>query len=444
MRAACVAGAPVASAPMALPLDLDAAPLAHALTVAVAAATVFLASGCGCLMDALAGASSGEPEDADRVLSAEAKALVARAYADVDPSKLLDYHAHVVGLGEDGSGCYVNPHMLTWAHPKDRLKFLAYRSAGRIEDEAHAESEYLARLLRLARGHRGRLVALAFDAHHDEDGRVVAEKTEFHVPNDYAMKIAAEHPDLLVAACSIHPYRGDAVLELERCAARGVRIVKWLPNAMGIDPASPRCHAFYDRMRELDMVLLSHGGEEKAVDAEEDQKLGNPLRLRAALERGVKVIVAHCAGLGTDEDLDDPARPRLPSWDLFFRMMDDPRWRGLLFGDISAATQANRTPEPLATIIRREDLHARLVNGSDYPLPSVNVVISTRKFVSLGMITAGERAALNEIYDVNPLLFDYVLKRTLRVRDPDGTEHRLAASVFEEHPDLAPVSSTAR
>lgn len=424
---------------MALPLDADVAPFAQVLTVAAAAAALFLASGCGCLMDALAGASSHEPEDADRVLSAEAKALVERAYADVDPSRLVDYHVHVVGLGEDGSGCYVNPRMLTWMHPKDRIKFLAYRSAGRIADEEHAESEYLARLLRLAHGHRGRFVVLAFDAHHGEDGRVVPEKTEFHVPDDYAIGIAAAHPDVLVAACSVHPYRADAVAELERCAARGVRIVKWLPNAMGIDPASQRCAAFYDRMRELDMILLSHGGEEKAVEAEEDQRLGNPLRLRAALERGVKVIVAHCAGLGTDEDLDDPARARRPSWELFLRMMDDPRWDGLLFGDISAATQANRTPEPLATLIRREDLHARLVNGSDYPLPSVNVVISTRKFVSLGMITADERTALNEIYDVNPLLFDYVLKRTLRVRDEDGTEHRFAPSVFEEHPALAPT-----
>ena len=37
-------------------------------------------------------------------------------------------------------------------------------------------------------------------------------------------------------------------------------------------------------MKELDLVLLSHGGEEKAVEAEEDQKLGNPLLLRRALD----------------------------------------------------------------------------------------------------------------------------------------------------------------
>jgi predicted TIM-barrel fold metal-dependent hydrolase len=413
------------------------------VTRAAALATSLLLSATGCcsvsVIDALSGASSRDPSEMETSLSPETRALVDRAYADVDPARLLDYHVHLAGLGEDGSGCCVNPEMLTWAHPSERIKFLAYRSAARISDEAHAESEFVARLTDLARHHRGRFVVLAFDRHYGPDGREVPEKTEFHVPDDYAMKVAAEHPDLFVAACSVHPYRADAIAELDRCAARGVRIVKWLPNAMGIDPSDPRCAPFYDRMRELDMVLLSHGGEEKAVRAEEDQRLGNPLLLRQALEHGVKVIVAHCAGLGDDEDLDDPGRPRVPAWRLFLRMMDDPRWKGLLFGDISAATQSNRTPEPLATLLRREDLHARLVNGSDYPLPAINVVIRTGKLESLGMITAGERRALNELYDVDPLVFDYVLKRTIRVRDADGTEHRFAPSVFEEHPALSPT-----
>lgn len=422
---------------MALPFDASAVPaLPHAAPLA-AAVLVAAASGAR-VIDRIAGASSRRPEEMETGLSPATKALVDRAYADVNPARLLDYHVHLVGLGEGGSGCCVNPKMLTWKHPLDRVKFLAYRSAGRIEDEEHADSQYVARLADLARHHKGRFLVLAFDRHYAPDGRDVPEKTEFHVPNDHAIRVASEQPDLFVAAGSVHPYREDAVEELERCAARGVRIVKWLPNAMGIDPSDARCRPFYERMHALGMVLLSHGGEEKAVEAEEDQRLGNPLLLRAALEAGVKVIVAHCAGLGTDEDLDDPARPRVPSWQLFLRMMDDPRWRGLLFGDISAATQANRIPEPLATLIRREDLHTRLVNGSDYPLPAVNVVIRTGKLVSLGMLTGDERTALNELYDVDPLVFDYALKRSLCVRDPNGTEHRFAASVFEEHPALAP------
>ncbi|MCE9634729.1 MAG: amidohydrolase [Planctomycetes bacterium] len=422
--------------PDAWPRAESMLPLATIVPWAAAAFALLAASGCACVLDRLAGASSRDASKMESELSPAARALVARVYADVDPSRLLDYHVHVVGLGEGGSGCYVNPHMRTWAHPVDRVKFLAYRSAGRIRNEEHAESEFLARLVELARGHRGRFLVLAFDENRDGAGRVVPEKTEFHVPSTYALRVAAEHPDLLVAAVSVHPLRPDALDELDRCAAAGARIVKWLPNAMGIDPSDPRCLPFYERMRKHGMILLSHGGEEAAVDAAEDQKLGNPLLLRAALDVGVKVICAHFAGLGDDDDLDDPARPRVASWRLLLRMMEDPRWTDLLFADISAATQANRTPEPLGTLLRREDLHARLVNGSDYPLPAVNVVISTRKLARKGFLTDAERDALNEIYDFNPIVFDYALKRCLVARDADGTEHRFAASVFEEHTAL--------
>ena len=204
-------------------------------------------------------------------------------------------------------------------------------------------------------------------------------------------------------------------------------MVKWLPNAMGIDPADELCDPFFRKMKELDLVLLSHGGEEKAVQAKEDQRFGNPLLLRRALDHGVRVIIAHCAGLGDNEDLDDPKRQSVPNFDLFLRLMSERRYEGLLFADISAMTQYNRIGGPLTTILQREDLHDRLVNGSDYPLPAVNLLIRTGALVQQGYITKEERACLNEIYDYNPLLFDLVLKRTIKL---PGTERRLPAKVF--------------
>jgi mannonate dehydratase len=126
---------------------------------------------------------------------------------------------------------------------------------------------------------------------------------------------------------------------------------------MGIDASDYRCDPFYQKMKELDLILLSHGGEEKAVEAEEDQKLGNPLLLRRPLEHGVKVIVAHCAGLGRNEDLETPSKPLTENFDLFLRLMSAKHYEGLLFGEISAMTQFNRAGRPLHTILAREDLH---------------------------------------------------------------------------------------
>jgi mannonate dehydratase len=124
--------------------------------------------------------------------------------------------------------------------------------------------------------------------------------------------------------------------------------------------------------------------------------------------------MAHAASLGTGIDLDDSEKKEISNFDLFLRLMDEKKYQGLLFGEISGITQVNRLPVPLTTMIEREDLHSRLVNGSDYPVPAINVVIWTIRLVSEGFITAEERQLLNQIYDVNPLLFDFVLKRTLR------------------------------
>jgi uncharacterized protein len=382
-----------------------------------------------CLIHSIGGAFTQRPEDLDLKLSATSGDLVKRAFEDIDPERLVDHHVHIAGLGVGGTNAFVNRKMLSWRHPFHRLKLKVYMSSAGVADENNADPQAAARLASLVKnisGH-GKHRLLAFDKNYRRDGTVNLEKTEFYVPNEYVFTLAERYPDLFIPNISVNPYRPDAIAELEKWARRGARIVKWFPNAMGIDPSDSKCDAFYQKMKELDLILLSHGGEEKAVEAEEDQKLGNPLLLRRPLDHGVKVIVAHCAGLGTNEDLDSPDRRQTDNFDLFLRLMDDKRYEGLVFGELSAMTQFNRSGKPLQTMLAREDLHERIVNGSDYPLPAVNLLIRTRPLTKQGYITNSEAESLKEIYDYNPLLFDFVLKRTLK---RPGTAKTLSASIF--------------
>jgi uncharacterized protein len=382
-----------------------------------------------CLIHYIGGAFAQKPQELSSRISQRAAELIKRAFDDIDPERLVDHHVHIAGLGSNGSGAFVNAKMRTWRHPFHRLKFKVYMSSAGADDERTADAQLVQRLADLVEGipHHGKHRLLAFDKHYRPDGSVDLEKTEFYTPNEYVFRLAEQQPDKFVANISVNPYRPDAIAELEKWARRGARVVKWLPNAMGIDPSDARCDSFYAKLKELDLILLSHGGEEKAVEAEEDQKLGNPLLLRRALDHGVKVIVAHCAGLGTNEDLDSPDRRQVDNFDLFLRLMDEKRYQGLVFGEISAMTQFNRLGKPLTTILQREDLHERLVNGSDYPLPAVNVLIRTRPLVRYGYITESEGRLLSEIYGYNPLLFDFVLKRAMKL---PGTQRCLPAAVF--------------
>ncbi len=353
--------------------------------------------------------------------------LVQAAWHGIDPAQVWDCHTHLVGTGDSPSGAWINPAMLSPLHPVQYAQRLFYLNAACTSSRSVDES-YVARLRQLMAGMRpgAKVLLLAFDRTYDDAGALSLAASTFYMPDSHARRIAQEFPRYFEWAASIHPYRSDAVAALEDAKRNGARAIKWLPGAMGIDPALPRCDAFYAAMARLNVPLLTHAGMEGAVSAEQ-QDFGNPLKLRRALDQGVRVIVAHCASMGTDRDLDRGAGgPPVDSFELFARLMDDPRYTGRVFGDISAMTQLNRAGPSLASVIERGEWHPRLLNGSDYPLPGIMPLYSVDYMVEQKFIDAAAAPVLTAIRRHNPLLFDLVLKRSLQVNGK-----RLAAGVFE-------------
>ncbi len=341
--------------------------------------------------------------------------LVTAAWQGIDAREVWDCHVHIAGNGDSGSGIALAPEMESPWHPWLQLQRLFYLNGGCVDDRpGHVDNSYLHRLREL---HASlppgvKLMLLAFDRAHSEAGQPLPERSAFFVPNAHARSLAKSHPEAFEWIASIHPYRADAVDALHQAHAEGARAVKWLPPAMGIDPADGRCDPFYRAMARLDMPLLSHAGEEKAVRGMGVTAFGNPLRLRRALEAGVRVIVAHCASLGEEEDMDHDNR-EMAGFDLFARMMDHPDHRGRLFGDISAITLRNREPRVVRFLLERDDWHGRLLNGSDYPLPGILPLISPRRFARAGLLAPEVVPVLEELQTWHPLLFDFVLKRHL-------------------------------
>jgi mannonate dehydratase len=256
------------------------------------------------------------------------------------------------------------------------------------------------------------------------------EATAIHVPNEYTMTVAARHRGRFEWAASIHPYRRDCIAALRAAKANGARAVKWLPATMGIDPGSGRCDGFYAEITKLGLPLITHAGMESAMRIGEQQHLGNPLKLRRPLEHGVRVVVAHCATLGADRDLDRGENgPYVPSFDLFARLMDNARYGENLYGDLSAVAQMNRAGGYLKRLLERREWHARLLNGSDYPLPGFMPIHSLNQLVQLDLIEPALAPVLAGIREYNPLLFDFVLKRHLRAGGA-----RFPKNVFETRP----------
>lgn len=74
--------------------------------------------------------------------------------------------------------------------------------------------------------------------------------------NDGLIALAAKHPKLMPIA-TVHPYDGQAaVAEVERVAARGVKVLKLHPHTQKFDAADPRVLRLAQRAGELGMIVM--------------------------------------------------------------------------------------------------------------------------------------------------------------------------------------------
>jgi uncharacterized protein len=357
--------------------------------------------------------------------------LVREAWDDLDPSRVWDAHMHLFGDGGNATEAWFNDGSGSWRWPLAAVQRNFFLNATCLEANDQRDAAYVARLDALSHPFPVgfKMLLLALDAFHDQSGTMQREQTHFYVANDYCGRVARALPQRFEWAASVHPYRADAIAELKRVRGLGARAVKWIPAAQGIDPAAPRCDRYYETLARLDLPLITHAGTERATPG--DDELGNPLRLRRAIDHGVRVVVAHCATMGEGRDLDHGGNGSwVDNFSLFERMMDAPASAGRLYGDLSAVTQTARAGAALKRIVERAseggDWAGRLLNGSDYPLPGIMPLYSPRHLVEMGLLDAAAEAPLTSIRRHNPLLFDFVLKRHLR-----SGPLRLARQVFE-------------
>lgn len=345
-------------------------------------------------------------------------------WQDIRPDQVWDAHVHLIGVGDGSEQTWFNPAMDQWLHPQLKLQKAFYMNAtcatpDRIDQSSVQRMSTLAS--ELPKGMK--LMLFAFDWHRDQQGSVLHQHSIFHISNQYAASIAHRDPERFEWVASIHPYRPDAIDELETSYAQGAKAIKWLPSGMGIDPASKQCDAFYRKAAQLKLPIISHTGKESAVPGG-DQAFGNPLRMRRALDQGVKVVLAHCASDGMDADTDHGGR-EVRSFDLFTRLMDTADYQHLLYGDISATTLINHA-WVLPTLLERQDWHTRLIQGSDYPLPGIMPLTNLNTLVANDWLDEAHRPFLQALKQHNPLLYDFALKRLLRING-----QQFASAVFE-------------
>ena len=272
---------------------------------------------------------------------------------DIPGKSLIDCHVHLAALPEGNNGCIISPKMLK----SPLFRFLLWKHQLSPAHPADANRKYIQDLLsELQASHYvGQAVLLGMDGVYTNEGRLNQKATDFLIGNDYVLQQAREHPNEFLAGVSINPQRIDAIEELHRCAEAGAVLVKVLPNSQQFDPSNHRYKKFYRELATLGLPLLSHVGYEFSLIGK-DQSVGDPNRLRTALEEGATVIAAHACSNG------------LMIYEKYYStLLEFVNRYPNFYADISALTLPNRLGM-LLKLRHHPEIFDRLIFGTDYPL----------------------------------------------------------------------------
>jgi len=264
----------------------------------------------------------------------------------------IDMHVHILGNGKSGSGCRATVPL--WQAPLSKIMAKGIGLNTSVADPL-LDMLYVEKLVQWVQSSSfDKVVILACDNLYDEAGNCHPGRSGVYVPNEYVLKLARRHPELLPGV-SIHPARPDALLELEHCAAAGAVLVKLLPCVQAVDCNRAKYKAFWLKMAKLSLPLLAHTGGEISMpvnraDLESVDTLSLPLKC------SVKVIAAHCGTKAFPW-----GRDYLEQFLAMRNVFPN------LYGDIAALSQVTH----LRTLEKLRESPGRILYGSDYPVVTV-------------------------------------------------------------------------
>lgn len=320
-----------------------------------------------------------------QVFAMESRVLTTEQAADTgrycDQKTLVDIHAHAGCIDDGGKTCYISKRM-----QKERIagglfsKYNAlFNAFGVTEAEMKANGNpfFFKRVSdRVAQSTCVQsLVLLALDANYKFDAAVPDyENSDFMVRNELVSENVRKYPNLLWGA-SVHPFRRDYAQQLEYAHKNGAVLVKLIPPIMGVRldaeeaDVKARMIDYYRLLAKYRLPLLVHLDEEGTFTKELERRLRSyvgVLGIRAALENGVTVIVAHAASRESKVTF-GPSHGN--TYKDVLELMKEPSYRGKLYADISALPTISTRADHMCKVARdyagNED---RLLWGSDFPL----------------------------------------------------------------------------
>ena len=215
--------------------------------------------------------------------------------------------------------------------------------------------------------HVEKIVLFGVDDRVDDTGRTLHKDITVCATNEDVAALYRGNEDVIIPFFSINPNRPDALGLIDRYADAGFRGAKFLQNYWGVDTREARYRPYFDKLAERGLPLIVHVGSESSVHSfkscESIEMLDHPL------EAGVQVICAHMA-LSYEPSRIFKALSKNPKHfnDEYYLLIDMLKRYPNLYADISALLTPVRA-KVLRHLSRQNDIHHKLLFGTDFPVP---------------------------------------------------------------------------
>ena len=290
--------------------------------------------------------------------------------------RIVDNHVHIAGRGD------MYKENLYWSEKfEEGIGFKALKVLKGWSFKPVGDHLMVNTLLKQAGKlkHVNHLIVLAFDNVYDVDGTyrgpfqddVSKSLSTIYVSNKLVSQLCRDNEHLLLGL-SVHPFRPDALEELERYKDEAV-LCKWIASSQSIYmekdnlAAQDKLIAFYQKLVEIKLPLLFHTGVETSIPAAQEgyEQFNSPKYIETALDLGVTVILAHCGcsyfDLFQDNVVDEVIE--------FFKRQEEQNLNWKLYADISALFSPFRSSAILDKIFENIKPE-KLIYGSDFPNPA--------------------------------------------------------------------------
>ena len=222
--------------------------------------------------------------------------------------------------------------------------------------------------------HVKKIVLFGVDAKVDDKGEILNKDLTVCATNEDVATLYENHKDVIIPFFSINPKRPDALELIDTYYAQGFKGAKFLQNYWGVDTREERYRPYFEKLASLDLPLIVHVGSESSVHSYASCE--SIEMLRQPLELGVKVICAHMA-LSYEPRHIFKALSRRPKHfnEEYFTLLTMLKEYDNLYADVSALLTPVRA-KVLRHLSTQSDVHAKLLYGSDYPVPFTTVLNS--------------------------------------------------------------------